>query len=141
MRFLDANVFIYAFYKPKKALTPLEKRMKDLSKSIIADVGEGKDPVVTTVVHISGMVNILKHALSISEIAEIVTTLSLLDSVDIASVDKMDYLAATKLGQDLGLDPNDALAVQVLRLRGLSEIYSFDRVFERVEGVRRLPVL
>ena len=87
------------------------------------------------------MVNILKHALSISEIAEIVTALSLLDNVDIASVDKMDYLAATKLGQDLGLDPNDALAVQVLRLRGLSEIYSFDRVFERVEGVRRLPVL
>ena len=32
MRFLDANIFIYAYYRPKKQLTEKEEAMKDLSK-------------------------------------------------------------------------------------------------------------
>ena len=35
MRFLDANVFIYAYYKPKRQLTQTEKEMKEQAKSII----------------------------------------------------------------------------------------------------------
>lgn len=28
MKFLDANIFIYAYYKPKKQLTQKERQMK-----------------------------------------------------------------------------------------------------------------
>lgn len=35
MRFLDANVFIYAYYKPKRELTEKQKQMKERSKEII----------------------------------------------------------------------------------------------------------
>jgi len=34
MRFLDANVFIYAYYKPKRELTEKQKPMKERSKEI-----------------------------------------------------------------------------------------------------------
>ncbi len=33
------------------------------------------------------------------------------------------------------MDTNDALAVQVMQSKDVGEIYSFDRVFDRVERV------
>ena len=59
MRFLDANIFIYAFYKPKKQLSEKEDDMKEQAKKIISNISQGKEQVITTVVHISEIVNIL----------------------------------------------------------------------------------
>jgi len=52
MKFLDANVFIYAYYKPTRKLTEKQKEMKERSKAIIRRVNEG-EAVITTVVHLS----------------------------------------------------------------------------------------
>jgi predicted nucleic acid-binding protein len=41
----------------------------------------------------------------------------------------------------LRLEANDALAVDVMRLNGVTEIYSFDEDFEKIEGITRLPTL
>ena len=60
MRFLDANVFIYAYYKPKRKLTERQKEMKERSKEIIRKINEGED-VITTVVHLSEVTNIIKR--------------------------------------------------------------------------------
>ena len=124
MRFLDSNIFIYAFYKPKRQLTTLEKAMKDSSKRIINDIENGKESVVTTVVHLSEMVNILKHSFTVKQLGEIVTGLIMLDNVEVLGIGKNEYFAATELGQEFGLDSNDALAVQVMQSKGLAEIYS-----------------
>lgn len=141
MKFLDANIFIYAFYKPRRQLSPSEKRMKDSSKSIVNSVGKGKEPVVTTVVHLSEMVNILKHRLTFNQLGEMVMGLLMLDNVKVSEVGKNDYFAAAELGRELGTDPNDALAVQVMRLRGITDIYSCDMVFDKIEGITRLPAM
>ena len=141
MRFLDSNIFIYAFYKPKRQLTTLEKAMKDSSKRIINDIENGKESVVTTVVHLSEMVNILKHSFTVKQLGEIVTGLIMLDNVEVLGIGKNEYFAATELGQEFGLDSNDALAVQVMQSKGLAEIYSFDKMFEKIEGIARLPVV
>ncbi|MEM3982010.1 MAG: hypothetical protein QXW40_03870 [Thermofilum sp.] len=53
MRFLDADVFIYACYKPRRQLTQKEGQMKELAKRIISDVSQGRERVVATVVHLS----------------------------------------------------------------------------------------
>jgi predicted nucleic acid-binding protein len=58
MKFLDANVFVYAYYKPKKQLTTKERQMKDQAKRIIADISQGKEQAMITVVHLSEIVNI-----------------------------------------------------------------------------------
>jgi predicted nucleic acid-binding protein len=141
MRFLDANVFIYAFYKPKKQLTPKELQMKQQAKRILRDVSEGKEEVLTTVVHISEVVNILKHGMPLDQLTALIRGLFMLDNVKILGVSSDGYFAATELGEDLKLEANDALAVDVMKINGISEIYSFDEHFENIKEIVRLPVL
>lgn len=53
MRFLDANIFIYAYYKPRRELGQKEREMKEGAKDILMRINEGKETAITTVVHLS----------------------------------------------------------------------------------------
>ena len=141
MSFLDANVFIYAYYKPKRQLTQKEKQMKDYAKRIISEISQGKEEVITTVVHLSEVVNILKHGMPLEQLAHIILGLFMLDNVKIHGVSREAYFAATELGDDLKLDSNDALAIDIMRLNNIKDIYSFDEDFDKIEGISRLPKL
>ncbi len=141
MRFLDANVFIYAYYKPKKQLTQKEKQMKEHAKKIVSSVSQGKEQVTTTVVHLSEIVNILKHGIPLDQLTTTIRGLFMLDNVKIMGITREAYFAAAELGDDLKLEANDALAVDVMRLNDIKEIYSFDEDFDEIEGITRLPTL
>jgi predicted nucleic acid-binding protein len=141
MKFLDANIFIYAYYKPKKQLTQREKQMKEQAKQIISNVSQGKEEVTMTVVHLSEIVNILKHGMPIDQLTKIIRGTLMLDNVKIHGVTREAYFAAAELGEDLRLEPNDALAVDVMRQNGIKEIYSFDEDFDQIEGISKLPRL
>src|SRR4030042_2132758 len=141
MRFLDANVFIYAYYRPRKQLAQKEKQMKEYAKKIISNVSQGKEEVMMTVVHVSETVNILKHSMPLDQLTNIIRGLFMLDNVKIVDVTREAYFAAAELGDDLKLEANGALAVDVMRVSGIKEIYSFDEDFDQVEGVARLPKL
>jgi uncharacterized protein len=140
MRFLDANVFVYAYYKPKRQLTSKEKQMKEHAKKIISGVSQGKEEVTLTVVHLSEIVNILKHGMPLDQLNLLIRGLFMLDNVKIIGVTREAYFAAAELGDDLKLEANDALAVDIMRLKGIKEVYSFDEDFNRIEGVTRLPL-
>jgi len=139
MKFLDANIFVYAYYKPKRQLTQKERLMKEQAQRIISGISQGKEGVLTTVVHLSEAVNILKHGLPLERLTTVVLGLFMLDNVKIEGISREAYFAATELGEDVKLDPNDALAVDVMRLNDIREIYSFDEDFDKVEGISRLP--
>jgi len=139
MKFLDANVFIYAYYKPSKQLTRKETFMKNEAKEIIDKINAGKEEVLTTIVHVSEVVNILKHGMPLNELIDVVLGLFMLDNVKMLGISQEEYFSATELGRDLELDPNDALAVQTMRLNKLKEIYSFDEEFDKIEDIVRLP--
>jgi predicted nucleic acid-binding protein len=141
MRFLDANVFIYAYYKPKKQLTQKEKQMKEHAKKIVSSVSQGKEQVTTTVVHLSEIVSILKHGIPPDQLTTTIRGLFMLDNVKIMGITREAYFAAAELGDDLKLEANDALAVGVMRLNDIKEIYSFDEDFDEIEGITRLPTL
>ena len=141
MRFLDANVFVYAYYKPRKELTQKEAQMKEQAKGIISEISQGKEEVMTTVVHLSEIVNILKHGMPLERLTNLILGLFMLDNVKILGVSKEAYFAAAELGDDLRLEANDALAVDVMRQSDIKEIYSFDEGFDHVEGILRLPKL
>jgi predicted nucleic acid-binding protein len=141
MRFLDANVFIYAYYKPKKKLTQKEMQMKEQAKKIITNVSQGKENVIITVVHVSEMVNILKHGMRPDQVTAIIRGLFMLDNVRILDVTRDAYFAANELGDDLKLEANDALAIDVMRLNNIREMYSFDEDFDQIEGIVRLPII
>ncbi len=141
MRFLDANVFVYAYYKPRKQLTEKEHQMKQHAKTIISNVSKGKEDIMITVVHVSEVANILKHGMPQDQLTTIIRGLFMLDNVKIIDVTKDAYFAATELGEDLKLEPNDALAVDVMRQNDIAEIYSFDEHFNQIDGITRLPNL
>ena len=137
MKFLDANVFIYAYYKPTRKLTEKQKEMKERSKAIIRRVNEG-EAVITTVVHLSEVSNILKRALSMADLHSLLIGLYSLDNVRIVDTRKEDYLGAIELMSELKIDPNDCLAAEVMRREDIKEIYSFDKGFDDVGGLRRV---
>jgi uncharacterized protein len=141
MRFLDANIFIYAYYRPKKQLTEKEEAMKDQAKRIVSSISQGKEQVTTTVVHISEIVNILKNGMPQDQLTQIILGLFMLNNMKIVDVTKDTYFAAAELGQDLKLEPNDALAVDIMRQNEITEIYSFDEHFNNIDGIAKLPTI
>ena len=141
MKFLDANIFIYAYYRPKKQLTEKEEAMKDQAKKIISNISQGKEEVMTTVVHISEIVNILKNGMPQDQLTQIILGLFMLNNVKIMDATKDTYFAAAEMGEDLKLEPNDALAVDIMRQNNIEEIYSFDEHFNNIDGITKLPIL
>lgn len=141
MRFLDANVFIYAYYKPKRQLTSKEKQMKEHAKKIVSNVSQEKEEVLLTVVHVSEIVNILKHGMPLDQLTTIIRGLFMLDNVRIMDVTREAYFAATEIGDDLKLEANDALAIDIMRQNGIKEIYSFDEDFDKIGDITRLPAV
>ncbi|MFQ5816316.1 MAG: type II toxin-antitoxin system VapC family toxin [Candidatus Hydrothermarchaeaceae archaeon] len=139
MRFLDANVFIYAYYRPHIRLDKEQRLMKEKSKDIVEQISEGKLGVITTVVHLSEISNILKRSMDPDELEALLLTLYSLNNVNIEGVSADDYLLAVDTAKELALDPNDALAIDVMQKNEIDEILSFDRGFDGVEGIKRLP--
>lgn len=140
MRFLDANVFIYAYYKSKRSLTAKEQFMKNQAKEILNRVNEGKEEVMTTVVHVAETVNILKHGMPLESLVNLILSLFMIDNLKIIGVNRETYFAATELGRDLKLEPNDALIAEIMKANGTKEVYSFDKDLEKIAGITRLPV-
>ena len=141
MRFLDTNVFVYAYYKPKKQLSQREFDMKENARNIVSNVIQGKENVLTTVIHLFEIVNILKHVMTLDEVREIVRGLFMLENVRIADVTRNMFFDASELGNEINLDANDALALDVMESNGVAEIYSFDEDFDRVDKIKRLPMV
>jgi predicted nucleic acid-binding protein len=115
--------------------------MKALAKTIISDISQGKEEVMITVVHVSEVANILKHGMPQDQLTTIIRGLFMLDNVRIMDATKDAYFAATELGEDLKLEPNDALAIDMMRQNNITEIFSFDEHFNQIEGITRIPII
>jgi predicted nucleic acid-binding protein len=139
MKFLDANIFIYAYYKPKKQLTAKEKQMKEQAKKIITDISQGKEQVITTVVHISEIVNILKHGMPLEKLTNVIRGLLMNENITVQGVNKDAYFAANELGDDLKLEANDALAIDIMKSTSVTEIFTFDEDFDHIDNITRIP--
>ena len=115
--------------------------MKEQAKKIIVNISQGKENILTTVVHLSETVNILKHGMELDKVSAIIRDLFMLDNVRIIDVTREVYFAANELGEDLRLDANDALAIDVMKINDIREIYSFDEDFDKIQGIKRLPII
>nr|MDO8099447.1 type II toxin-antitoxin system VapC family toxin [Candidatus Njordarchaeota archaeon] len=138
MRFLDANVFIYAYYKPKQTLSEQQREFKEKAKKVVRRINEGEE-VITSVIHLSEISNILKRALSINDLHLLMIGLYSLGNVKVMSVSAEEYLSAVEMMNEHSLDPNDCLAVGIMQREGVDEIYTFDKGFDRVKSIKRLP--
>ena len=137
MRFIDSNVFLHAFLIPRRTLTKEEKRVKDEAKAIVKRV-EGGEAVTTTTVHLSEVINIIEAGLGLQKsldfLAWVITSENKVYPVAVE-----DYESAMPLAKENGISANDALAYFFMKNHKLKEVYSFDKHFDKLKEVTRLP--
>ena len=131
MRFIDANVFIYAVLKPKTPLPAAVLKKKTAAKEIFLRVNDG-EPVITSTVHLSEVANVLEDAAGIVFACDLLSAVMSKPSIDVRPVSAGDYRESIQRAQKHAVSINDALALVVMEQQGIDEIYTFDRHFERV---------
>ncbi len=132
VRFIDANVFIYAFLRPRKEPPENVKTIKESAKSILKRVNEGEE-VITTVVHLSEVANVVESRAGKEKAAQIILSVLTSSNIRILDVSTADYLKATLIAGEKNLGINDALAYLKMNELTINEIYTFDRDFERLD--------
>lgn len=137
MRFIDANVFLYALLKPKPGLPNEVIERKKKAQEILRRIEKG-EKVATTVVHLNEVANIIEAKANLSTALDFVEELLTADNVSILSVTPEDYLKATVVASERRVSVNDALAYLKMKELNITEVYTFDRHFQNL-GLRTLP--
>jgi predicted nucleic acid-binding protein len=132
MRFIDANVFIYAVLKPKRGLNERVKELKTASKEIFKKVNEG-EKVITTVVHLSEVANVLEDATNLSFAISFLKDILLKKNVIVERVSDKDYMECVLMAEEKRVSINDALAYLLMKRRRIEHIYTFDKHFQNLD--------
>ncbi len=129
MRFIDANVFIYAILKPKKTLPDSVMMKKKAAREIFLRVNSG-EPVITTPVHLSEVANVLEDIAGLEFTCDLLSSIMIKSSILIEPVSGDDYRESAEHARKYKISVNDALALVIMERKAIQEIYSFDRHFD-----------
>jgi len=132
MRFIDANVFLYAAVKPKGKISKEILERKERSRRILLRVENGEE-VITTVVHLSEVANILEAKVNLATALKFVKNLLLAENVRILPVSQEDYLRALLIAKEKNVSVNDALAYLKMKEINVKEVYTFDNHFKNLD--------
>lgn len=134
---IDASTFLYAFLKPEGSLPPDVAEMKEGAQGILRRVNEG-EPVMMSVIHVSEVADILEAWSRLSECRLIVSDIVAKRSVEVVDVSKSLYISSIHAAGVHDVGVNEALAFSIMQEKGIDEIYSFDKHFDKLPGVKRL---
>jgi predicted nucleic acid-binding protein len=136
LRFVDVSVFVYAFLKPRRKLTPREAEAKERARSIVKRINEG-ERVGMTVAQLVEVANVLEKYMG--EAAHQVEHFLLhAPNVWVYPVDREVCIEALKVATEKRVELTDAIAYVVMLRHGDGEIYSFDVDFDELEGIKRV---
>ena len=141
MIYLDANIFIYAYFKPKKgkALSDKVKWYKEESKKIIQKINEEENTYCISLIQLSEVVNLLKNAMSWEELQVFIMGLISNKSIEIVEIKKMLYINAINKITEFNMDANDISAYLIMKEKKIKKIYTFDRHYENFPDITCLP--
>lgn len=137
--FIDANVFIYAFLKPRRRLKEHEASLKNTAKDIVKRINDGED-VVTSIVHISEIANILEDLMPLDKALEIEEAILSKENIKIVSICRNDYITSVETAKTFKIGLNDALAYTIMKRHEIKEIYTFDRDFKKLSGIKIVSI-
>ncbi len=143
MIYLDANIFIYAYFKPKKekSLSNRIKWCKEEAKKIVQKINEDIGDYCISLIQLSEVVNLLKNVMSWDTLQELIMGLISNKSVEIIEVKKMLYINAVNKMTDYNMDSNDISAYLLMKERNIKEIYTFDQQYDHLPDIACLPQL
>lgn len=137
MRFLDASVFLHAYLKPSRKVPDDVEVIKRKAKAIVKRIEDGEE-ALTSLVHISEIANILGARADLETTCDIISGLLDLPNLNVAEPSKKLYESAVEESRSYRIGVNDALAWILMKREDISEIYSFDGDYDRIEGLKRI---
>jgi hypothetical protein len=108
-----------------------ENLIKTNAKMILEQINNGED-VLTSVVHLSEVVNVLEDAVNQSFSIKFIVDLLSRSNIIVAPVSKEQYLSAAIIAGNKKVSVNDALASVIMKEHDVNEIYSFDKHFDNL---------
>ena len=139
LRFVDASVFVHGIINPTHPLEAKEIKMKEDAAKIIERINKGEKIGITTV-QISEIANLLEtHSPDKATIVK--EFLIKAPSVKVYSVTRKTVQDAHSISlkysnNKIGL--NDTIAYVTMANHGYGEIYSFDKDFDTLSGIKRI---
>ena len=130
MRFVDSNVFIYVLVKSPKDDYETAKR-------ILQRIEEGEEAITNTAV-IQEIVDWLEYNNRRREVEKFLTAINSYITMKKAEVSWNEIMEAMGDMKKYDLDLVDALTLQTMKRNNVNEIYTNDRDFDRVKGIRRI---
>jgi predicted nucleic acid-binding protein len=137
MKFVDASVFVHAFIQPKRELKPHEERIKRSARQIVKRIDAGEEVVISTV-HLSEIANILEDFMPLNNALEIISSLVSKPTIMVLNVTGRDCVKALLTAQTNAIGFSDSIAYVLMSDRNIQEIYSFDKDFENIKGIKRI---
>lgn len=130
MRFLDTNILLRYF-------TGDNLEMAEAARHLLAKVERGEEKVVTSPLVVFETVFTLQRAYGVSRerIGSMVGGIISLPGIQFA--EKRLYLEALDVFVQHRISFADAYTVVHMKARGITEIYSWDSDFDKVEGITR----
>jgi predicted nucleic acid-binding protein len=130
LRFVDANVFLYT-------LIGSPKRDFDASKAILKRVEEGEE-AMTSLAVIQEVVDWLEYNGRKKEAGVFLAAVNSYAEMKKVSNRWRDFPRASAEAERDGIDFVDALTLAVMRREKIAEVYSNDKDFDRIAGIKRV---
>ena len=142
MIYLDANIFIYAYFKPKKGkiLSEKIKWCKQEAKKIVQKINEEENTFCISLIQLSEVVNLLKNVMSWRDLQAFIMGLISNKSIETVEISKLMYINAVNKISDYNMDSNDISAYLLMKEKKIKEIYTFDRHYENLPEIKCLPI-
>ena len=135
---MDSNIFLHAFLKPRRKLAEKELKIKEEAQAIVKRI-EGGEEVAMSTAHLSEVVNVIETSLGLEKSLGFLAWVVTMDNIEVYSVGLGHYETSLPLAKENEVSVNDALACLFMRSCGLKEIYSFDKHFDRLKDIVKLP--
>jgi len=130
LRFVDANVFLYT-------LIGSPKRDYETSKAILKRVEDG-EKAMTSLAVIQEVVDWLEYNGRKKEAGVFLTAVNSYAKMKKVSNRWRDFPRASAEAEKEGVDFVDALTLAVMRREKVAEVYSNDKDFDRIAGIKRV---
>jgi uncharacterized protein len=137
LRFVDASVFLHAYLRPVKKPPPDIETLKGKARGIVRRISEGEE-VTTSLVHMSEIANILEARAGLQVAVDILSGLFTLTNLIVLEPSRGSYELALEESMAHAIGINDTMASILMRGEGISEIYSFDKDFDKLKNLKRV---
>ena len=130
LRFVDSNVFLYT-------LIGSPKRDYEISKSILKRIEDGEE-ALTSLPVLQEVVDWLEYNVRKKEVGVFLAAVNSYTRMRKVGSRWRDFPKASVEAQQKAIDFVDALTLYIMRREGITDVYSNDKDFDRIGGIKRI---